>query len=227
MDIYYEIKGEGYPVVLLHGNGENMHIFDDLVSLLSKKYQCICIDSRYHGKSIKSGELTYEQLCKDVMNVCDELKLTEYSVIGFSDGGIVSLLLSLNDSRLKHMICIGANTFAKAVKPIYYYTDLLKRIIYIPFTLYHPKAKLLIRYLDLMLKMNSIPYSALNDVKIPSLILCGEYDMIKYDDSKKIAESLPYGILKVIPRGNHFLISDFFNETSKEILLFLEACHNV
>ena len=53
MDIYYEIIGEGFPLVLLHGNNEDHHVFDEAVKLLAKEYQCILIDSRYHGQSIQ------------------------------------------------------------------------------------------------------------------------------------------------------------------------------
>ena len=54
-DIYYQVTGQGFPVVFLHGNGEDHHIFDQAVNLLSKQYQCICIDSRYHGQSVHTG----------------------------------------------------------------------------------------------------------------------------------------------------------------------------
>ena len=74
-EIYYECIGEGFPIILLHGNGENHHIFDDTVQVLSKKYKCILIDSRYHGQSIHQGELSYQQMCKDVINVIDASNL--------------------------------------------------------------------------------------------------------------------------------------------------------
>ena len=156
MELYYEIKGQGYPIVLLHGNGENHHIYDNLVNILSKSYKCISIDSRYHGKSAHLGELTYEQLVKDVKDIVSELQLNQYDVIGFSDGGIVALMLSLEDARLKHMITLGANTHVKALKPLILYSMYLQRILYSFFALYHPKARLNLKYLNLMLKQKTI-----------------------------------------------------------------------
>mgnify|MGYP006386076649 FL=1 len=94
-DINYKVIGNGYPIVLLHGNGENMTIFDKLVEKLQDSYQLICIDSRYHGNSVYQGEMSYSQMCKDVVEVVNELNIDEYDVIGFSDGGIISILLSL------------------------------------------------------------------------------------------------------------------------------------
>lgn len=49
--------------------------------------------------------------------------------------------------------------------------------------------------------------------------------MIDAKDTNHIGESLPYGIVKIIQHGNHFLLRDAFQETVKEISLFLEACH--
>ena len=58
MKIYYEVHGNGYPIILLHGNQENRKIYDQLIKDLENDYQLIAMDSRYHGKSIKSTPLT-------------------------------------------------------------------------------------------------------------------------------------------------------------------------
>ena len=57
LDIYYEVIGNGFPLVFVHGNNEDHHIFDQAVQILSQQYRCILIDSRYHGQSICQGEL--------------------------------------------------------------------------------------------------------------------------------------------------------------------------
>ena len=55
--------------------------------------------------------------------------------------------------------------------------------------------------------------------------MAGEYDMIKQEDTQKIGEALPYSAVKIIKQGNHFLLRDYFQQTMKEIELFLKACH--
>ncbi|MEG0276483.1 MAG: alpha/beta hydrolase [Coprobacillus sp.] len=224
-DIYYEVVGSGFPIVLLHGNGENHHTFDETVEILSKNYKCILIDSRYHGKSIKSGELSYRQMCEDVKNVVSELDINEYDVIGFSDGGIVGLLLSMQDSRLKHMVVIGANTKPGYIKPFYRYSMYLGLVCLLPFCIYNKKARRQFHLIRLMLKEPNIEYQQLSTVSIPALILAGQYDMIKEIDIQNIGESLPYGIVKIIKQGNHSLLRDSFRQTIKEIEAFLYACH--
>ena len=94
MKIYYEVHGNGYPIILLHGNQENRKIYDQLIKDLENDYQLIAMDSRYHGKSIKSGPLTLDRMAQDVMDVANELDLEAYDVIGFSDGANIALTLA-------------------------------------------------------------------------------------------------------------------------------------
>lgn len=225
VDIYYEVVGKGFPVVLLHGNGEDHHIFDELSQHLLQKYQFILIDSRYHGLSVHDGKLLYQQMCDDVMKVLDELKIEAYDVIGFSDGGIIALLLGMKDQRLKHMIAIGANTKPQAIKLVYRLQLYLSTICLLPFCLYNRKARLNWRLNLLMLKEPHISKEDLSQIKVPVLVMAGEYDMIKEEDTKAIAQALQYGALKIIKHGNHFLLRDYFPQTKKEIELFLEICH--
>ena len=225
MDIYYKVVGEGFPLVLLHGNNESHHVFDEAVKILSKEYQCILIDSRYHGKSIHKGELSYQQMCQDVQDVMTQLNINEYDVIGFSDGAIIALLLGLSDQRLKHIVSIGANTKPRMIKPFYRFYDYIVLVCLLPFCLYNAKARRTFQLTRLMQKQPQLEYSELQNIQIPVLVMAGEYDMIKQDDTLMIGESLPYCVVRIIKQGNHFLLRDSFQQTMKEIQLFLRMCH--
>lgn len=225
MDIYYKVVGSGYPIVLLHGNNENHHIFDETIEVLKNDYQCVLIDSRYHGQSLHTGELSYQQMCQDVQDVVSKLGLKAYDVIGFSDGAIVSLLLGMQDSRLKHIVSIGANTKPQMVKPIYRIYDHVMIMCLLPFCLYNAKARKTLKLTRLMMKEPNIEYDQLSKIQIPVLVMAGEYDMIKPSDTMMIGQSLPYSVVKIIPQGNHFLLRDSFRQTIHEIQLFLRACH--
>ena len=225
MDIYYEVVGKGYPIIFLHGNGEDHHIFDETVQLLKEHYQCILIDSRYHGKSVRLGTLSYQQMCEDVKSIVAQLNLLEYDMIGFSDGAIVSLLLGMQDCRLKHIVSMGANTKPQMIKPMYRLFMYIKYICLLPFCLYNVQARRMFKLVKLMIKEPSIEYTELQNIHIPVLVLAGEYDMIKENDTQMIGESLPYSVVKIIPQGHHFLLGSSFKQTFHEIDLFLNACH--
>jgi alpha-beta hydrolase superfamily lysophospholipase len=63
--IYYEIYGEGTPLILLHGNGGSIRSRAPFIDEFSKKYKVIALDSRCHGKSDCPAQyLTYEQMAE-------------------------------------------------------------------------------------------------------------------------------------------------------------------
>ena len=47
--LWYEQYGEGRPLVLLHGNGEDHSIFDEAMGVLGERFTCFALDSRGHG----------------------------------------------------------------------------------------------------------------------------------------------------------------------------------
>lgn len=225
MDLYYLEKGNGYPIILLHGNQENHTIFSQLIDDLGDFYHVIAMDSRYHGKSIKQGPLTLEQMAKDVMRVADELNLESYDVIGFSDGANIALTLAPLDPRLKHMILMSPNANPQGIKRIYRIQMFLTMICLLPFCLYHPKARLSFKLYRFMFDEPHFTREELSDIKIPILLLGGTRDMIRQEDFEFFASALPHCILKVI-EGTHFLLGSNYPELKKAISGFLNACHH-
>ena len=65
--LFYEKSGEGRPLVMVHGNGEDHTIFDEAVRELKGEYTCYCLDSRCHGKSTDTAELHYRDMATDVI----------------------------------------------------------------------------------------------------------------------------------------------------------------
>src|SRR5215510_402123 len=109
--VYYEVYGEGKPVVLLHGNGGSIRGRAAFIEEFSKKYKVIAFDNRCHGKSdCPAGYLTYEQMADDVDKVLQHLGIDSTYVWGHSDGGIVGLLVAIHyPDKVKKLLATGAN----------------------------------------------------------------------------------------------------------------------
>ena len=90
--LFYEQTGEGRPLVMLHGNGEDHTIFDEAVEVLSNRFTCYAIDSQGHGQSDEVDELHYADMASDLLAFLEELDLRDVVLCGYSDGGIVALL---------------------------------------------------------------------------------------------------------------------------------------
>lgn len=108
--LHYEKKGNGAPLILLHGNGEDHHIFDKLIEKLAPYYTVYAIDSRNHGLSTKTDNFGYSFMADDIIAFIHNLKIREPSVLGFSDGAIISLLVALQHKDIfNKLILSGVN----------------------------------------------------------------------------------------------------------------------
>lgn len=97
ININYEVYGEGEPIILLHGNSETHHIFDVLVEKLKENYKVYAIDSRCHGDSDNPQDISYDLMTRDVIEFIKKLKIEKPILYGFSDGGIIGILIAIGE----------------------------------------------------------------------------------------------------------------------------------
>ena len=70
--INYVEKGTGEPLILLHGNGENLSIFNKFSDVFSQKFRVIAIDTRGHGKTPMGEEnFSLYQFAEDLKEFMD------------------------------------------------------------------------------------------------------------------------------------------------------------
>lgn len=188
----YTKEGNGNPVILLHGNGEDYHIFDELINKLKQQFTIYAIDSRNHGGSTKTGNYTYDTMAEDIYQFIKSLKLVDVSVVGFSDGAIISLLLALEHHHIfKKMVLLGVN-----LKP----SD-FKQEIYDSIVEEYEKTK--DPLFKMMLEQPNIELDELKDVDTPTLVIGAENDIYKEQCFQDIAETMPKAILKIIDGHDH------------------------
>ena len=88
LNINYIIKGEGKPVVLLHGWGSNISLFSSMTELISKKYKVITMDLPGFGKSDEpKTPWSVDNYVDFVIDFLSELGITEAIFLGHSFGG--------------------------------------------------------------------------------------------------------------------------------------------
>jgi pimeloyl-ACP methyl ester carboxylesterase len=111
--IYYEVKGTGYPVLLIHGytgtaqGWKNGPLYADL---LKAGYMVILLDQRGNGHSDKPhDEMAYanDAEARDIMGLMTSLKIKQYDAVGYSRGSIILSRLLVMDKRLHRGIMGG------------------------------------------------------------------------------------------------------------------------
>ncbi len=207
---------ESYPLILLHGNGEDSSYFANQMQALGAHREIIAIDTRGHGKSPRGTEpFTLAQFSDDLLDFMDENNISQADILGFSDGGNIALIFALtHPDRVHKLILNGANLNPRG----------LKLRVLLPIVLQYrlnqdPATKEL---LALMVNEPHIPLSALESLNVETLVIAGTHDMIKESHTKAIAHALPHATLALI-EGDHFIAAkcpDTFNQC---VLAFLES----
>jgi pimeloyl-ACP methyl ester carboxylesterase len=109
-NLYYEVYGEGSPLVFLHGYSLSSNSWQSYVADYAKDYEVYLIDMTGHGKSDPFGEdLSIRSVAEDLNALCLYLKLEKIKAIGFSFGGDVLFQLALiNPPLIESMVTIAA-----------------------------------------------------------------------------------------------------------------------
>ncbi|EPY2303257.1 arylesterase, non-heme chloride peroxidase [Clostridium sporogenes] len=90
--IFYEVKGEGKPIIFIHGWTCNHSFFKKQVETLSKNYKVITYDLRGHGVSERpENGLTMDRMAKDVRDLIQHLNLSDVTLAGWSMGTTIIL----------------------------------------------------------------------------------------------------------------------------------------
>ena len=210
VELYYEVVGSGAPLVMIHGNGESHEIFREAVQLLSQRFTCYLLDSRGHGRSQPVTEYHYTDMAQDVYCFIRALELKNVTYYGFSDGGIIGLLLASKHPRLlDKMIISGANTRPDAVS---------KRIVRLfkLINFLHKKP-----LFELMLTEPHISREQLQAIETPTLVLAGSKDLVMEEDTRFIAESIPHATLQILPGESH---TSYIVHKEKIAELILDYC---
>ena len=218
-NMYYEIYGEGKPLLIIHGNGGSIYNFLYQVPYFSKTYKVILADSRAQGKSVDAGDsLSYEMMTDDLNALLDTLHLDSCYVIGWSDGGINGLLLAMrHPDKVKKLAVTGANLWpdTTAVDPFVYnwaigYNDTLKKMEQTPKVKNDRKLAYLLSYEP------HISIEQLKKIQCPTLVIGGDHDVLLPRHTLLIAESISKSYLWILPNSGHstpIFYKDQFNET--------------
>jgi pimeloyl-ACP methyl ester carboxylesterase len=219
--MYCEVYGEGKPLLMIHGNGGSMEAFKKNVPFFSKNYKVILVDSRAQGKSTDTRDsLSFEMMADDFATLLDTLHIDKTYVIGWSDGGINALLLAIrHPDKVIKLASTGANLWPDSTALIpSLWKDMVKE--------YNEKKNIVrttakekndwkIFMLDY--DQPNIKLSALKAIKCPSLIICGDRDLIPIEHTALIYKNIPNAWLWVVPHSGHPTLIEHTDEFNKKV----------
>lgn len=223
IQLNYTVAGQGFPLVLLHGNGEDHTYFKRQMEPFGARYQVLALDTRGHGQSPRgTASFTLEQFAQDLKGFLDSREIGRCHLLGFSDGANIALLFALQyPEYVDKLILNGADLFPSGVKlstqiPIVLGWGLLQGI-----RRFDKKAQRKWELLDLMTTQPHIRPERLSALTMPTLVVAGEQDMIREKHTRLIARSIPGSTLAILP-GDHFVARRNWQAFNPVVLKFLE-----
>ena len=226
MDIehYFLEKGDGEPLILLHGNGENCEYFKGQIDVFSKRYHVYAIDTRGHGKTLRGDKpFTIRQFAEDLKGFMECHQIEKAHLLGFSDGGNIAMIFAMKyPDRVDRLILNGANLNPKGVKKSVQLPIEIGFKMANKFSKKSESARANAEMLGLMVNDPNVEPEELSNIHAKTLVIAGTNDMIMDKHTCLIAKSIPNSQLVII-KGNHFIANKKPEEFNKAVLDFLQG----
>ena len=225
IQLHFTKTGSGFPLILLHGNGEDSTYFEHQIPVFSRSFTVYALDTRGHGKSpLGTAPFTLSQFAEDLRDFMDEQGLAQADILGFSDGGNIALIFALRyPERVRRLVLNAANLHPRGIKTRYLAEMERERAEVDTST---PEGLHQARLLDLMLLEPNLTSKDLRAITCPTLVIAGRYDVIVENHTRLMALAIPGATLAIIP-GEHdcafrnpadfnAAVERFFEETQEE-----------
>ncbi len=218
--LYYEVYGQGEPLLIIHGNGGSIGTVAAQIAFFRSRYRVIAMDSRDQGKSSDSPDkLTYEKMTDDLAALLDHLKTGPVNVLGWSDGGIEALLLGIrHPAKVKKLVAMAAN-LNPSTDAVYPETWAMAKSMLdaIPAAEKNtPPGRRAYKVTSMMFEEPNIALSALEAITAPTLVLASDHDLIADNHTLDIFHHVPNSQLAIFPNATHMIPFDdptLFNTT--------------
>lgn len=239
--VYYEIYGEGEPLLLLHGNSGSIENFTFQIPELSKHFKVIAVDSRAQGRTTDSDqEITYALMASDMAELIDKLKLGKVNIVGWSDGGNIGLELAFaHPEKVLKVVTFGANythenwmtppnsvvmapgdpLIQKSSELMQKYSTSLIRLS--PDTLKIPIIKKKLE--NLIEKYPNFTPDMLKTIDVPFLIVAGDHDVIRFDQTIALFTNLPQSQLFIVPHASHLAPAEYPELINSAVTRFIKT----
>jgi 3-oxoadipate enol-lactonase len=220
INLYYEVRGEGPPILLIPGLGSDVRMYKAVTGELAKRFQVVIFDPRGAGKSDKP-DVAYaiEEMADDAAGILDLLGLTKVTVVGYSMGGRIALSLALNHKEMVSRLVL-ASTSARTppTRPLSWRWFVFEVLSRIPRTIgVDPQP----RFAFERQRKASQEFecsSRLGEIKIPTLVVHGRNDnILQFRLAKEMASALPECRLVSVVGGHIALITTQRHRFVKEI----------
>jgi pimeloyl-ACP methyl ester carboxylesterase len=215
LQMYYEIHGQGQPLVLLHGGGSTIGTtFGRVISNFAKNRKIIAVELQAHGHTRDIDRpLSFEHDADDVSALLKQLNIEQADFIGFSNGGSIAMQVAIRHPRQVRKLIVCSSFFKReGIYPQVWKfinegtLDSMPRELKEAFLAINNDKDALKGMHDRD-RQRMIDYEDWSDEQIRSinaetLILIGDADVVKPEHAVEMYRLIPKARLAVIPGGH-------------------------
>jgi pimeloyl-ACP methyl ester carboxylesterase len=199
--MFYATRGSGPTLVFLHGGGDSgENSFVRQLDVFSERHHIVAPDQVGQGRTPDvPGPLSYTAMMQDTATLLEQLKLKHVDVVGFSDGGILALMLAIRHPELvRRLVISGVN-----ISPEGLVTENLEGLRADD----TPNPKTIDEKLSHLWATSptkdELSMALLATIQQPVLLVSGDHDVITLEHTLQIFHALPNSELCVLPGTDH------------------------
>jgi pimeloyl-ACP methyl ester carboxylesterase len=214
LKMYYEMGGQGEPLVMLHGGMLQSGVFYAIAPVLAKQRRVIVIDQQGHGRTADiDRSLSFEQMADDTAVLLKKIHIKQADIFSYSEGGVVALMLAIRHPHLVGKLVLGSAVFSMDGYRLEVQSGMRRMTAkMIPKQMRehyeavapHPEKwpKLVEKSAELARTWKGISRQELKKIKAPTFVLMADKDYIPEEHGKELAKLLK-GEFLVLPKSTH------------------------
>jgi pimeloyl-ACP methyl ester carboxylesterase len=215
LKMYYEIYGQGKPLVLIHGGGSTIQSnFEKVIPLFAKNRKVIAVELQAHGRtSDRNSDSSFEQDADDVSTLLKNLNIDKADFFGFSNGGTTTLQIAIRHPEMVNKIILGSALAKRNGVPEWFWNFMkqaklenMPEQLKTAYKLVAPDSSGLQvmhdRDAKRMVNFKDIPDEQIKSIKVATLIIIGDKDVITPEHAVELNRQINNSELAIIPGGH-------------------------
>jgi pimeloyl-ACP methyl ester carboxylesterase len=212
LKMYYEIHGQGSPLVLIHGGGSTIQTtFGRVLDAFAKNHKVVAVELQAHGHTGDIDRpLSFQQDADDIATLLSQLGINKADIFGFSNGASTTLELAIRHPGIVSKIIVASTFFKKDGAPSWFWDmmshptfDGMPKLLKEAYLRINPdRNALLTMYNRDVARMQSFPDIKEEDIKsitAQTLILIADRDVVKPEHAVEMYHLLPHAQLMILP----------------------------
>jgi pimeloyl-ACP methyl ester carboxylesterase len=215
LKMYYEVHGDGRPLVLIHGGGSTIGTtFAAVLAPLAAHRQVIAVELQAHGHTADVDRpLSFEQDADDVAGLLEQLKIRQADLLGFSNGGNTAMQVAIRHPAVVRRLIVASSFYKRSGFPAAFWegmaratVDNMPKALKDAYLAIVPDPRRLAAMHDRdkqrMVTFVDWKDDALRSIQAPTMLIAGDQDVVSPEHTVAMYRLLRQGTLVILP-GAH------------------------